>query len=158
MLRRVLALSLLACLFGCSTTPDGDRPPGKHGCEVFFIYELCVSDLDKNGNADYMYFDDSKEIFMYHESMKTALNGVMAFHRCAIPMSDSTRDYASQLLYGDELGLSARLRIKGKLITQYRAAQPAVDACNMSGSQQTEDVTMDEDPFLADEDWEDGEF
>jgi hypothetical protein len=152
--RRVaLALLFALCLGGCAGTPELNRPPGIQGCESFFIYVLCVSDLDENGQVDYMYFDDSRDIFMYEETMLAQLEGVLPFHDCAIPMSKSTRDYSSQLLYDEALGLAERLRLKGKLIMNYRAAQPAVDACH-SASHNNSDYS--DDPFPIDEEWDEG--
>lgn len=103
--------------------------------------------------VDYMYFDDTREIFMYEASMARALGPVLPFHACAVPMSRSTRDYSSQLLYDDNLSLADRLRIKGQLILNYRAAQPAVDACNTDS---TRDQDKTPEPFIVDEDWDEG--
>ena len=49
--------------------------------------------------------------------------------------------------------VAQRLYLKGKLITNYRAAQPAVDACNRE--QGEEPHPPEDDPFLVQEAWED---
>ena len=147
----LLALALL--LAGCATSPEGQRPPGYERCESFFIYDICVSDLDEDRTADYIYFDDSREIFMYADVMKPQLESVLPFHPCAIAMSESTRDYSSQLLYSDDLSLTARLGLKGRLIKNYRKAQPAVDACNAALKSRTEQQDA-ERPFVDDDDWD----
>ena len=68
-------------------------------------------------------------------------------------MSESTRDYSSQLLYSDDLSLTARLGLKGRLIKNYRKAQPAVDACNAALKSRTEQQDA-ERPFVDDDDWD----
>lgn len=131
-----------------------DGPAGHAQCERFFIYDLCVADVDRDGRVDYMYFDDTREIFMFAADRRTELRDVMPFHRCAIPMSASTREYSSQLLYGEELGLRERMQLKGRLISNYRASQPAVDACNRE--QRDTPAPGFDDPFLVQEDWDEG--
>lgn len=149
-------LTTLACVVaiaGCTTRPRDPTLLGRHHCESFFVYTICVADRDVDGRVDYMYFGDDRQIFMYDAGMREALMGVQPFHACAIPMSDSNRNLSSQLLYGDDLSLSARLALKGRLIRNYRAVQPAVEACNA----QAQDVAPTDnfaDPFLVDEDWD----
>jgi hypothetical protein len=152
-LRRTTILLLVLWLGACASTPGNVRPPGKEHCESFFIYVLCISDLDADGQVDYMYFDDTREIFMYADHMLSQLNDVLPLHACAIPMSDRTRDYSSQLLYGDDLGISARLVVKGKMAVSYRAAQPAVDACYTSLDPDPASTETQERPFDDDDDW-----
>jgi hypothetical protein len=150
---RIAALLLALSVAGCAPTPERTPPPGTSSCESFFIYVLCIADLDADQRVDYMYFDDTREIFMYEASMAQALGSVLPFHACAIPMSRSTRDYSSQLLYDETLSIADRLRIKGQLILNYRAAQPAVDACNTNSAG---DQMEAPEPFLTDEDWDEG--
>lgn len=148
---------VLFCLWltGCAGIPEDDavgaRPVGELRCESFFIYDLCVADLDRNGDVDYMYFDDSREIFMFEPTMRADLARVLPFHPCAIPMSDNNRRYSSQLLYSDSLSFSQRLSVKAKLAVSYRAAQPAVSACNTVEDERS--PPTDTSPFGMDESW-----
>ncbi|WP_439102070.1 hypothetical protein [Congregibacter sp.] len=151
--RFLTAVLFSAVLSACVSTPENTRPPGVEHCESFFIYVLCISDFDADGQVDYMYFDDTREIFMYADSMLRDLDGVLPLHACAIPMSESTRDLSSQLLYSDDIGLSARLAVKAKLAVSYRAAQPAVDACNTSQNPSSQTPAIEERPFDNDDDW-----
>lgn len=140
-------------LGACASAPDDGRPPGAEHCESFFIYVLCISDLNTDGQVDYMYFDDTREIFMYADSMLGQLRNVLPLHACAVPMSAGTRDFSSQLLYGDDLGVSARLAVKGRLAVSYRAAQPAIDACMASLDPDTGSGQDQARPFDDDDDW-----
>jgi hypothetical protein len=151
---RFLSLSALSILAGCATGPQDATLVGRHHCESFFIYSVCVADRDEDHSVDYMYFGDDLQIFMYDETTRENLVGIQPFHECAIPMSDSTRRLSSQLLYGDDLGLSERLSLKGKLIRNYRAAQPAVHACNARAGEAPGPFPADDDPFLIDEGWD----
>ena len=147
---------LALCLAGCVSTSDLERPPGEQRCESFFIYILCVNDFDRDGLVDFMYFDDTRDIFMYEPSMLEVVSSVMPLHPCAIPMSASTREASSQLLYDDELGMAGRLALKGKLISNYRSAQPAVDACHSSQRRNSNATGAAEDSFFPDDDWDEG--
>ncbi|WOJ94644.1 hypothetical protein R0135_05630 [Congregibacter variabilis] len=153
MLKRITVSMLVLWLSACASTFDDVRPPGKEHCESFFIYVLCISDLDADGRVDYMYFDDTREIFMYADNMLNQLNKVLPLHACAVPMSDSTREYSSQLVYSDDLSLSARLAVKARLAVSYRAAQPAVDACVASLNPDSASEATQERPFDDDDDW-----
>lgn len=156
MFRSLTLLFFTLWLGACATTPDDVRPAGKEHCESFFIYVLCISDLDMDGQVDYMYFDDTRDIFMYAESMLTQVTEVLPLHPCAIPMSASTRDLSSQLLYSDGLGISAKLALKGKMAVSYRAAQPAVDACAASLAPDAQRSIEEERPFDDKDDWTEG--
>jgi hypothetical protein len=150
---RTLVAVFALLLAGCTTIPGDERPAGRHQCETFFVCQVCVSDMNFDTQVDYVYFDDTREVFMFEDSMRDAIRAVMAFHPCAIPMAESTREYSSQLMYGDDLPLSTRIAIKGRLVRNYRAAQPAVDACNRRNSASA-DAYVEEDPFLVQEDWD----
>ncbi|MEM9316202.1 MAG: hypothetical protein AAGA95_16400 [Pseudomonadota bacterium] len=144
----------LAVITGCATRPDSTLV-GSHRCESFLIYEVCVADVDENGSVDFIYFGDDLQVFMYHDAQERALRAVQPFHECAVTMSADTRDLSSELLYGEALTLSQRLSIKGRLIGSYRAARPAVSACN-SAAKKARGEAADEDPFDVGEDWDEG--
>lgn len=153
-LLRAACLAVGAFLTACATGPVSDRLSGQHHCESFFIYSVCVADEDSDGSVDYMYFGDDLQVFMYDEDQEASLRADHRFHACAVPMSDSTRSISSQLLYSDDLGFTERLELKGALISNYRAAQPAVEACNAARA--GEGPLPLEDPFDVGEDWDEG--
>lgn len=148
---RVVVTVIAVLCTGCVSTSRHARPPGVHSCESFFIYVLCVTDANSDGSVDYMYFDDTREIFMYDGSPDNHLLSVMPLHRCAIPMDRDSQAVSSRLLYED-LGLAERLALKGNLIRNYRSAQAAVDACYNKDR-----TDAQSQPFLDDEDWDEGE-
>jgi hypothetical protein len=154
-LRAVVVLGLCLFLAACASQPDSAGFSGEHRCEAFFIYSICIADRDDSGDVDYVYFGDDLQVFMYDAEQEDELRSAHLFHRCAVPMSAETRDLSSQLLYGDDLGLSERLALKGKLIRSYRAAQPAVDACYTGDEKSPAADESFEDPFLSDDDWDD---
>lgn len=155
--RSRLALTVAVTLLGgCVSRPDGPNLVGEHRCERFFIYSICIADRDTSGGVDYIYFGDDFQVFMYTPEIERELRAVEPFHPCAVQMSRETEELSSQLLYSDGLKLSDRLSVKGQLLRNYRAAQPAVDACNAAnnaGGTGSPDVG-DEDPFLSDDDWD----
>ncbi|MFK7830761.1 MAG: hypothetical protein AB8B57_13370 [Congregibacter sp.] len=156
MLRSVLLILFLLAIHGCASGPARDSQIGTLGCESFFIYVLCIADHDKDGAVDYMYFNDTKEIFMYEQSMIVPLVGVLPFHVCAIPMSQDVRKYSSQLLYSEDLSISQVLGVKAKLLGSYRSAQPTVDACYAELKSRDRMNAPEEAPFLIEDDWEEG--
>ena len=146
-------------LAACVSAPQQRVLPGRHSCDAFFIYIICVGDIDRSGDVDYAYFGDDYQIFMYAQAMREPLNALgQPWHRCVIPMSERTRNYGSRLLYSEELGLSERLAIKGKLLRSYRASQGAIEACNAPRKNPGKAPAPGDldDSFAAEDDWEDG--
>ena len=156
--RACTILFIILGLAACVSAPQQQRVlPGRHSCEAFFIYIICVGDIDRSGDVDYVYFGDDYQIFMYAQAMREALNALgQPWHRCVVPMSERTREHSSRLLYGEELGLSERLAVKGKLLRSYRASQSAIEACNAQGKNpgKTPQPNALDDSFVAEDDWE----
>jgi hypothetical protein len=153
---RVGTIALALIFTACATDPVSNNIRGQHHCESFFVYSVCVADEDSDGRVDYMYFGDDLQVFMYDDAQEASLRARHPFHACAVPMGDSTRSLSSQLLYGDDLGFTKRLELKGALIGNYRAAQPAVEACNEAlGNGGPLPL---EDPFDVGEDWDEDGF
>lgn len=151
---RVWVIGLLAWLAGCASQPDGDNLVGRHRCENFFMYSVCIADRNEDGSVDYIYFGDDFQVFMYTSEIEAELRPIEPFHVCAVKMSDETRDLSSQLLYSEGMGLSDRLSVKGRLLSSYRNAAPAVEACNDANGRNDVPVPGidEEDPFLSDDD------
>ena len=149
----LITLGLAACV----SAPQQRALPGRHSCEAFFIYLICVGDIDRSGDIDYVYFGDDYQIFMYAQAMREALNALgQPWHQCVIPRSERMRAHGSRLLYGETLKLSERLAIKGRLLRSYRASQSAIEACNTQGKNPGKAPQPDEldDSFVVEDDWE----
>jgi hypothetical protein len=148
--RLLWPLAVVALLSACaSTNPTraitNPEPSGRLACDSFFIYEMCVQDMSGDGRVDLMYFSDTNEIFMYRDGMADQVSTVLPLHRCAIPMDGNTVDYSSRLLYSDDLTLVAEMDVKGKLLANYLAAKPAVDACYAQNDAVSEAFGEEED-------------
>jgi len=130
---RVIALlsgSLL--LASCSGTMIGERPSNSLYCDNFLIYELCARDTNRDGIVEYVYFDDSKEIFMFRDSLPRRLPDDIGVHRCVRAMDDSLVATTSRMFYiDDSTSFLEKSDIRGSLMIKYIAWMPEVTACNM---------------------------
>lgn len=100
---------------------------GKTRCGSFFVYNMCLTDEKGDHRVDYMYFSDTREVFMY--SPGASLPEELALHRCAMEMREEVVVYSSSLLYGENLGLLEEMDVKRKLLLSYMAAKSDVDGC-----------------------------
>lgn len=159
-LARAMILSLLLGLAGCGSNSPKEAV-GKLACESFLIYDLCIHDLTGDGVVDYMYFDDTKEIFMYRQGMEAQVSAVMAMHRCAIPMTEPALKNSSELLYLEERGLGTEMVLKGKLVSNYLQVKSQIDACyyqtaspkETKKSEETEESSGEEDFYTGEADF-----
>ena len=128
-------VALLSCamlLASCSGTMVGERPANSLYCDNFMIYELCARDTNRDGIVEYVYFDDSKEIFMYRDSLPRRLPADIGVHRCVRAMDESLVETTSRMFYIDEsTSLLQKTDIRGSLMVKYIAWMPEVTACNM---------------------------
>lgn len=149
-LRATLPIIMCLLLAACGTTPRERTSGAVSRCDSFLIYRICIRDQDSDGSADFMYFADTGEIFMYRPELRRQASNRfdLPFHPCAVPMAADTRMLSSQLLYGDDLSFTERLGVKRRLIEQYFEARPQIQACN-----QQRRSTAEDRPFLEDEDW-----
>lgn len=127
--------SLLSCallLASCSGTMLGERPANSLYCDNFLIYELCARDTNRDGIVEYVYFDDSKEIFMFRDRLPRRLPADIGVHRCVRAMDDSLVATTSRLFYiDDSTSFIEKSDIRGSLMIKYIAWMPEVTACNM---------------------------
>jgi len=152
-LLRVIALGLLLGLVGCGSNTL-KQATGKLACESFFIYDLCIHDLTGDGLVDYMYFDDTKEIFMFRPGYEDQVAAVMAMHRCAMPMTEPALRNSSELLYMEDRGLGSAMVLKGKLVSNYMQVKGQIDDCFYEDTESDQTPAAEEDDFFSEE-WED---
>jgi hypothetical protein len=145
-------------LVGCaSTTPTGvSRVQGKTVCDSYIVMDMCVQDLMGDGTVDMVYFTDTNEVFMYQAGRQDAVAEVMSFHRCAVPLNPGMQSTTNQILARENLSLTQELDITRRLIANYVAAKPTIDACNARFTQKNPDNPAQQDDFfISESDWDD---
>ncbi len=126
-------------LSGCRTSVQGEPPTNNLYCDNFLIYELCALDSNRDGIVEFVYFNDSKELFMYRDQLPRRLPTGITMHRCAMPMDESLVGTTSRVFYIDEsTTLLEKTDIRGAMMIKYIAQLPEVTACNMRAEQELE--------------------
>lgn len=125
---------LLALLTGCSSSshkPTADsQSAAVQYCDNYLIYRMCVRDLDQNGDADFMYFADTNEIFMLSPEHNGATFTDYTYHECLQPMDEDLRHASSQLLYiNEDSGALAITQLKTRLMLNYTRYLPKINRC-----------------------------
>ena len=126
-------VALLSACAGISHQPDStlQSPVTDLYCDRYFSYQMCAKDSDGNGDVDYMYFQDTGEIFMHKEGIKEAFSTTLAFHACAQTMNQAILNTSSKLLYiNEETSLLKKTSLKSKLILDYASYLPKINQCN----------------------------
>ena len=144
-------------LAGCaSTTSTGvSHVQGKTVCDSYIVMNMCVQDLMGDGTVDMVYFTDTNEVFMYQAGRQEAVAEVMSFHRCAVPLNTGMQSTTNRILERENLSLTEELDITRRLIANYVAAKPTIDACNARFTQNDPDNPAQEDDFfISDSDWD----
>lgn len=117
---------------GCASAPTNSpvSTVGKSVCDTYIIMSMCVQDLNVDGTVDMVYFTDTLEVFMYQEGHESAVEQVMPFHQCAVPLSAEMQATTNRILNRENLSFTEELDITRDLIASYSAAKPTIDACN----------------------------
>jgi hypothetical protein len=151
------AITVAAVLVsGCASFESGQAAStagdGKTRCGSFFVYDMCMTDARGDQRVDYIYFADSKEVFMY--SAGASLPRELPLHRCAMEMQEDVVAQSSSLLYGENLGLLQEMDVKRKLLLSYMAAKSDVDGCYGGDSRQGNPELEQTSDFASDDfDW-----
>lgn len=152
----MLVLGVLV-LAGCGSSPaiKPESAAGKIVCDSYIILDMCVRDLVGDGQADMIYFSDTREIFMYRAGMQDQVVSVMPLHRCAVPLDAEMQQINNRILERENLSLSQELGIKRQLIANFLAAKPEIDACNARFEDPDVTAAKEEEFFMGDEEWGD---
>jgi hypothetical protein len=151
------AITVAATLVsGCASFENGQSVSNagelKTRCGSFFVYDMCMTDARGDQRVDYIYFADSKEVFMYRPDV--SLPGELPLHRCAMVMREDVVVHSSSLLYGEDLGLLEEMDVKRKLLLSYMAAKSDVDGCYGGDSRQGKAEAVQTYDFASDDfDW-----
>lgn len=119
-------------------------------CARYLIYDLCAIDLDHNGSTDALYFDDTKEVFMYDLLYEARVLTQFDMHPCAQIMDDGMKAASTQILtIQDDTPFLEKLSIQKTLIEQYSRYTPKVRACKESFAN-----SLEEEDFGDSDDWD----
>lgn len=102
-------------------------------CDNFMVYDMCVRDLDRDGVADFIYFSDSREVFLSREEALAELPADLGVHRCMQFMdAELVATTSRMLLIDEETPLLERTDIRGALLLRYMGLMPAITECQLS--------------------------
>jgi hypothetical protein len=150
-------MAAVLMLAGCVQTPSivPRQAVGKTVCDTYLIQSMCVQDLQGDGVVDLIYFTDTKEIFMYQNGERDSVAEVMPFHRCAVPLDAGMQATTNRILNRENLSLTEELSITVELITNYLAAKPSIDACNVRFEGNSDEADLPPEGFSQfEEDWD----
>lgn len=152
MLARMTLISISLWLAACATPPQTDRPQAALYCDTYLIYEMCVKDVNRDGVADLMYFDDTREIFMISHDDKGYREAGLSDHRCQQPMGQQMQAVSSRLLrITESTGFLQRMHIQNRLMMAYASYLPAINQCMGQGDvAANSDDAKNADPFGED--------
>lgn len=146
-----LSVLLSACASPLTThsKPDADHRSSELTdtfCDSYFIYAMCARDINHDDLADFMYFEDTGEIFMQTDEIAARTSGIipaaipadwgsdLTVHKCAQTM-DEELQHAASLLFtiNGKTGALRKTQIKSQLILSYSRYMGRINRCN-SGS------------------------
>lgn len=136
----ITAFLLVFILASCAgSRSDGQGPLSAHYCDKFMIYDMCARDSNRDGVVDFVYFEDTREVFMYREGLGGRIPGNLGRHRCAMAMDEDLVATTSRLFYiDDETPFLEKQDIRGSMMIKYIAYMPRVSSCNMRAEQEAE--------------------
>lgn len=148
-------------LSGCSSAPQQTQRASSAlrdtYCDSYLVYDMCVRDIDADGKADLMYFEDTEEVFMVTNELMHANTKNLNLHRCVQTMDSATREASTRLLdINEHTGLMKKTQLKSKLMLVYMHYYNDIQSC-MNGHT-VADRSDTSDTFGDDEQWSDGEF
>ena len=131
----IVLLSLLA-LTACGLGASGARPTISLYCDNFLIYKMCARDMDRDGIVDFVYFEESEEVFMWREGARADVPADMKFHQCAEVMDAELVATTNRVFFvDDETSYLERQDIRGGMMIKYITALPRVVACKLRADQ-----------------------
>ncbi len=144
--------TLTLLLSACAPHQSSSLGPANEGlkpaltdtfCDSYFVYSMCARDIDHDGLADFMYFEDTREIFMQTDEVATQTSSVtstelpenwgqdLAIHKCAQTMDEELQNAASSLFtIHDKTGALRKTQIKSRLILSYSRYMSQINRCN----------------------------
>lgn len=140
-MRNLLLLLLLSSLSACGVWEGGDRPVNAVFCDNFLVYKMCARDMNRDGVVEFVYFEESEEVFMWREGARDTIPDDMVMHQCARVMDEDLVVTTSRVFYvDDDTPFLERTDIRGAMMIKYMAKLPEVAACNMRADQAREEA------------------
>ena len=137
-----LTLTLLIVVPACTIDFFGTRPVSSLYCENFLIYDMCAQDLNGDGVVEYVYFEDTKNVFMYREGTDVDIPTDLSLHPCAQLMDEELIATTSRVFYmNEETTYLERQDIRGAMMLKYVSYMPRVVTCNLQNAQAESDKT-----------------
>lgn len=137
---RLFLCATLVLLASCQTIPRGERPTNDLYCDNFMVYGMCARDMNGDGVVEFVYFEKSKQAFMYRPDAEKLLPKDLEMHPCATPMDEDVVKTTSRVFFvDDETTLLEKTDIRGSLMLKYMAALPEITACNLRREQSSDD-------------------
>lgn len=94
------------------------------------IYDMCAKDVNDDRQADFLYFDDTKEIFMIAEEFQDQTFAGLTRHKCLQILNDSIRDTSTAILnLPDDVSRLRRSQLKSRLLAKYAYYLPTINRC-----------------------------
>ena len=143
--------AIIAFLSGCVSHQASDAKlaiqPNSEYCDSYLSYPMCAKDVDGNGEVDFMYFNDSMEIFMVMADYLGAEFEGLTYHECTQEMDESLQRISSELLYiTEDTSSLERSAIQARLMLNYSRYIAKVSSCH--------DPNYASDEGFGDEDFE----
>ncbi len=139
LIKSTSVLVLLIVLAGCQYSLEGRGLTNNLYCDRFLIYNMCASDPNRDGVVDFVYFEDSNEVFMYTDRGLTRKPEEQGIHRCAEKMEEELVEITSRLFYvNDDTPALEKTDIRGAMTLRYLAKLPEITACNLRAEQAEE--------------------
>ena len=130
--RRLILLVLGLLVASCVSYPSGEKPTNSLYCDNIMVYEMCVTDLNGDGEIEFVYFEGSQQAFMYRPGALRRLPKSLSMHPCATEMDEEMVRTTSRMFYIDEsTTLLEKTDIRGTLLLRYMTALPEITACNL---------------------------
>jgi hypothetical protein len=110
---------------------------------------MCAIDVFSDGQTDFVYFEDSQQIFLFDQQLLASIPAFLSLHECAQSMDDPLINATSALLtVNDEMGFLRRAEIKNNIFYHYMRYIPRINRCNRTMTGNDEDSSEDfEDDF-----------
>jgi len=146
---------LLLMVNGCATkTVKIDLSTNtKEYCDRYFVYQMCTKDFTGDGVVDAMYFEDTKDIFMYREEYKKLIEQYHHFHVCAQIMDEKLTKAGSELLtINENTSLLKRSELKSSIFVNYMRYASDINKCNREHGNSNFDAPGEDDFGLPEDD------